>query len=252
MRTLLLALLVTGLTGIAKAQGFEGIITWTSKSDIKLSDEQVQQMKAAKKQLEAQMNNPEFKKQMEANPALKEMMEKQLKNIDNMQGGGAINFLPEKMTTKVKGKNTRSEMGSTVFIYQGDQDKTYSLDTETKTYSEIKATTATETANSKITVTKTSETATINGYTCTKYLMNVEGSAMPAQWLWITKDIKDIDPALMKKSGNDNLFNKEIDGIPVKIEMNTPQGKITMEMTELKRVKLPDSDFQIPAGYAKK
>ncbi|QOI98766.1 MAG: DUF4412 domain-containing protein [Flammeovirgaceae bacterium] len=251
MKKLWLHLILIGSVALAHAQSFEGIITWTSKSDIKLSDEQVQQMKAAKKQLEAQMNNPEFKKQMKANPALKEMMEKQLKNIDNMQGGGAINFLPEKMITKVKGKNTRSEMGTTVFIYRGDQDKTWSVDTETKTYSEIKSTPV-ETANSKLSVTKTTETATINGYNCTKYLMNAEGSGMPPQWIWVTKDIKDIDPALFKRSGNENLFVKEIDGIPVKIEMNTPQGKITMEMTELKRVKLPDSDFQIPAGYSKK
>ncbi|MCK6618604.1 MAG: DUF4412 domain-containing protein [Cyclobacteriaceae bacterium] len=251
MKRLLLSLVLICTSVLTQAQSFEGIITWTSKSDIKLSDEQVQQMKAAKKQLEAQMNNPEFKKQMDANPALKEMMEKQLKNLDGMQGGGAINFMPEKMVTKVKGKNTRSEMGTTVFIYRGDQDKTWSVDTENKTYSEIKSTPS-ESTNGKLSVTKTTETATINGYNCTKYLMNAEGSAMPPQWIWVTKDIKDIDPALFKRSGNENLFIKDIDGIPVKIEMNTPQGKMTMEMTELKRVKLPDSDFQIPAGYSKK
>lgn len=251
MKRLLLSLVLICTSVLTQAQSFEGIITWTSKSDIKLSDEQVQQMKAAKKQLEAQMNNPEFKKQMDANPALKEMMEKQLKNIDNMQGGGAINFMPEKMVTKVKGKNTRSEMGTTVFIYRGDQDKTWSLDTEAKTYSEISSTPA-EQDDLKLTVKKTTETATINGYKCTKYLLNMEGSAMSTQWLWITTDIKDINPSLLKRGGNENLFFKDVDGIPVKIEVNTPQGKITSEMTELKRIKLPDSDFQIPAGYSKK
>jgi hypothetical protein len=251
MKRLWLILLLTCQAAALQAQGFEGIITWTSTSDIKLSDEQVQQMKAAKKQLEAQMNNPEFKKQMEANPALREMMEKQLKNLDGMQGGGAVNFMPEKMITKVKGKNTRSEMGTTVFIHRTSENKTYMLDTETKTYSEINST-PTEPADSRVSVKKTSETTTINGYKCTKYLLNIEGSAMTTQWLWVTKDIKDIDPSMFKGKGNENLFFNDVDGIPVKIEINTPQGKVTSEMTELKRVTLPDSDFQIPAGYKKK
>ena len=248
-------LLILMAAGSGSAQSFEGILTWTNKSDIKLSDEQAQQMKEARKELEAQMNNPEFKKQMEQNPAIKEMMEKQLKTLESMDNGGTMNFLPDKMITKVKGKNTSSTMGeSTIVLYRGDENKTYSLDTKNKTYYEFPNDDSEDT-NLKIKVSKTSETATINGYKCTKYIISTEEGATSGitQWLWATTDIKDIDPASFRGAGNKNMnwFFKDIQGFPVKTEMNTPQGKITMELSEIKRTKLPDSDFQIPAGYKK-
>jgi hypothetical protein len=251
---LLVFLLAVGISS-ASAQNFEGTLTWTNKSDIKLSDEQTQQMREAKKQFEAQMNNPEFKKQMEQNPAIKEMMEKQLKTMEGMESGGSFNFLPEKMVTKVKGKNTATMMNETnVILYRGDVSKTWSLDTKQKTYYEIDNS-ETDDVNPKIKVTKTGETATINGYKCTKYIIVVEDAANSglSQWLWATTDIKDIDLALFRGSGNQNVnwFYKDVQGFPVKVEMKTPQGSITMELTELKRTKLPDSDFQIPPDYKK-
>jgi hypothetical protein len=254
MKYLIIIFLCTANMTGTLAQTFEGTMTWSSKSDIKMSDKQVQQMKEAKKQMETQMNNPEFKKQMEQNPAIKEMMEKQMKMMESMDGENSFNLLPEKMVTKVKGKNTCTIMSeSSMIIYQGDKNKTYSLDKTNKTYTDI-TTTDNKTVDPKINISKTTETATINGYNCIKYILTNDESSGPAQWLWVTKDIKDIDPTQFAGSGkvSMNWFFKEVDGFPVKLEINTPQGKMYSELTELKRVKLPDSDFQIPADYKKK
>lgn len=254
MKHLIIAVFCIGIFHSAACQNFEGTLTWTSKSDIKLSDEQTQEMKNAKKQMEAQMKDPEFKKQMEQNPALKEMMEKQLKNMESMEGGNIGGFLPEKTVISVKGKNTRTVMGeSNIIIYQGNENKTYNLDGTSKTYTEIPSSDST-TPDTEINITKTAETATINGYKCIKYLLHYDGSAEMKQSLWVTKDIKDINPSQFAgtSKGNMNWFFKDIDGFPVKIEIKTPQGNMYSELTEIKRAKIPDSDFQIPSGYKKK
>jgi ribonuclease HIII len=237
---------------VASAQTFEGYVTWTTKSDIKMSDEQIQQMKDSKKQIEAQMNNPEFKKQMEKNPALKDMMEKQLKTMESYESGNLGSMLPEKTTTKVKGNNTATVMGDNIIIYRGSENKIYSLNSASKTYSELSS--SDNSSNEQnIKITKTSETATINSYKCTKYIISYQGSEQMNQTLWVTKDIKDISPSQFAGGGKNsmNWFYKDVDGFPVKIEIKTPQGNISSELTELKRTRMPDSDFQIPTGYSK-
>lgn len=248
--TLTLGMACTILTS---AQTFEGFVTWSTKSDIKMSEEQIQQMKESKKQIESQMNNPEFKKQMEKNPALKDMMEKQLKTMESYESGNLGSMLPEKITTKVKGNNTATVMGDNIIIYRGGENKIYSLNSSSKTYSELPS--SDNISNDQnIKITKTSETATINSYKCTKYIISYQGSEEMNQTLWVTKDIKDISPSQFAGGGKNstNWFYKDVDGFPVKIEIKTPQGNISSELTELKRTRMPDSDFQIPAGYTRK
>jgi hypothetical protein len=45
------------------------------------------------------------------------------------------------------------------------------------------------------------------------------------------------------------LFFKEIEGVPLKMEMNWPEGKMTMVATQVKPESLPTSSFLIPADY---
>ena len=237
----------------AEAQYFEGTMTWTTKSDIKMSAEQKKQMEESRKAMEKQLNHPAFKKQMEQNPQLKEMMEKQLRTMENMSGEGGGGILPEKMVTMTKGKNTKTIMSETdVILYQGNAGKTFSLNPVKKTYHELPASNTGD-EGTKLNVVKTTETAVINGYKCKKYIITSDRSTEMTQFLWATTDIKDIDPAVFQRSGNSkqNWYFKEVEGFPVKMEIKTPQGNISMELTEMKRTKLSDSDFQIPSDYKK-
>jgi hypothetical protein len=45
------------------------------------------------------------------------------------------------------------------------------------------------------------------------------------------------------------MFYDNIDGVPLKMEMITPQMKMTMQVMEIKKESLPASAFEIPGGY---
>jgi hypothetical protein len=248
-----------------KAQNFEGIITWKISTEItdpkmKAQMEQAQkQMKdpatqAQMKEMQEKMNDPEFKKMMESNPQMKAQMEAAMKM---MQGGDMNSMMPSGFVLKLKNKNILTKFDGGVIkmetLYLSDKGASYSIDREAKTYSNIPE--HKEDPNNKvdIKVTKTSETANILNYPCTKYLVDIttRGQTMQ-QVIWTTTAIKDIDfKALSKyKVGDTNaMFYGQLDGVPLKTEMTAPQGKMLMEVTEIKKQSLPSSDFEIPSGY---
>jgi hypothetical protein len=106
MKKLTLIALLLSVT-FAKAQNFEGIISWKFTVEItdpkakaemeeaqkKMNDPETQaQMKA----LQEQMNDPQMKAMMEANPQMKKQMEAAMKMA---AGGGDINsMMPKGMT----------------------------------------------------------------------------------------------------------------------------------------------------------
>src|SRR4030095_12964544 len=99
------------------------------------------------------------------------------------------------------------------------------------------------------------ETARILNYNCTKYIADVksEKGTNMQQIFWATKDLPGIDFKNMSKQrmGNSSqrMWYAEIDGVPLKVEMKTPQGNMIMEATEIKKQSLSSSDFAIPAGF---
>jgi hypothetical protein len=204
--------------------------------------------------MQEKMNDPEFKKMMESNPQMKAQMEAAMKM---MQAGGSGSMMPSGFVVKMKNKNvlTRFDGGmiKSETLYLGDKDASYMLDREAKTFSTVPE--HKEDPNNKVDVkvTKTSETAKVLDYTCTKYLVDIttQGQTMH-QVIWTTTAIKDIDfKALAKhRVGNSNsMFYGQLEGVPLKTEMTAPQGKMVMEATEIKRQSLPAADFAIPSGY---
>ena len=105
----------------------------------------------------------------------------------------------------------------------------------------------------KPTVTKTSETAKILNYTCTKYVVQMtEGSHTITQNIWTTTDIKDIDMKSFTKQGaarGQQIFYEGMDGVPLKVEASTPEGNMVMEVTDLKKETLDASNFAIPSDF---
>ena len=118
MKKLTLIALLLSVT-FAKAQNFEGTISWKFSMEItdpkakaemeaaqkKMNDPETQaQMKA----LMEQMNDPQMKAMMDANPQMKKQMEAALKMA---QGGGDINsMMPKGMVTKMKNQNAVTTM----------------------------------------------------------------------------------------------------------------------------------------------
>ncbi len=260
MKNLLIAILLIISINVL-AQNFEGTIVWSMKMEITDPKAKAQMEEAQKmmqdpekvKELEKQMADPQFQKLMEQNPQMKAQMEKMLAMMKN--GGG--NLLPTGMTIKLKNGNSLSKLdGSFIdsdFLYLKDKNQSYIIDRNAKTYT-VSDNEISEIDTSEVKVTKTSETAKILNYTCTKYLVEytIKGKAT-LQNIWATKEIKGFDfssLASQQMGGTRNLMSfKEIDGTPLKVEMNWPEGKMLMEATQVKRESLSAELFTIPSDY---
>ena len=106
----------------------------------------------------------------------------------------------------------------------------------------------------QVKVTKTAETAKLLGYNCTKYIAEVSDRGKTMQQVfWATTEIKDMDMKSMSNQrmgqGGTAMFYDQIEGVPLKIEMASPEGNMVMEVTEIKRQPMSDAEFSIPADF---
>jgi hypothetical protein len=251
------------------AQNFEGTISWSLKMEItdpakkakmeeaqkKMSDPATQaKMKEQMKMHEDKMkNDPQYKAMMESNPQFKAQMDQ----MAQMQGGDINSLMPTGFALKMKNQNSILKIEGGImageFLHVVDGDKNYMINHSSKTYSVLPSNAANQPAKQDVKVTKTGETIKILNYTCTKY--NVEttfGGKAVTQVIWATPEIKDIDVKTLSKQGIGNrgsFFYEGIEGFPLKAEMNSPDGKITVEVKEIKRESLPASLFAVPADY---
>jgi len=256
---------------VGNAQNFEGIITWKITSDItdpkvKAQMEEAQKKmndpatQAQMKEMEEKMNDPQMKAMMESNPQMKAQMEAAMKM---MKGGGDLSsMMPKGFTVKMKNQNVLTAMdggmlGNIETLYLNDKKTSYQINREAKTYSafpESSPEQIKDTEKVDVKVTKTSETTKVLGYTCTKYIVEskTQGNTMQ-QHFWTTTAIKDFDFKSLAKqrmgNGQQSFFYEQIEGVPLKMEMMMPQGKMVMEVTDLKKQSLSSADFAIPSGY---
>lgn len=262
-----LIFLLACMTG--KSQSFEGIVRWSMTMEItdpamKAQMEQAQQQMADPetqkqlKEMQAKMNDPEMKKMLDANPQAKAAMESAMKN---MGGGGAAGgmggMMPTGMVLKVKGTSTVSIMEGGMgdgmeILNQKDQPATR-IDRANKTYTRMPQGQQGGPAP-QVKVTKTSETMKLLGYTCTKFISEVTERGKPIQQIfWTTTDIKDMDMKHLSSQrmgqGGSAMFYDQIEGVPLKIEMASPQGNMIMEVKEIKRQPMSADEFTVPAGF---
>jgi len=248
----------------ASAQGFEGTIKWSMKMEItdpdmkakmdasqKKMNDPAQQEKM--KKMQEQMSDPKMKAMMDANPAMKAQMENMMKM---QQGGGDPSaFMPKGMIMKIKGENSLVTMDGGMMA--GDilttKDKTVRLDRDAKTYSVLPTGDNPGQTKQQPTVTKTSETMKVLGYTCTKYVSSMtEGDHVISSNIWSTTEIKDIDLKALAKQRmgrGQSMFAGNIDGVPLRIESKSKEGNMIMEVTDIKRESLNAADFTIPADF---
>ena len=263
----ILLLILTTMCLRVSAQSFEGTVKWSMKMEItdpekKAKMESAQQKmndpanQAKMKEMEAKMNDPQFKAMMEANPQMKAQME----NMKKMSEGGMGGMMPTGMTVKVKGTSTLTKMDGGMMngmeiLHQKDK-PSIRIDRANKTWSAMpggNGQMGKEGMNVTSKVTKTGETATILGYNCTKYIMETSDRGRTiTQNIWTTTDIKDMDMkslARQRGPGGRPFFSDQIDGVPLKIEATTEEGKMVMEVTEIKRESINAADMTVPADY---
>lgn len=266
MRKILLVLL-TSVTGL-QAQNFEGIIQWKMAMEItdpkvkaqmeeaekRMSDPKAQ---AQMKEMQEKMNDPQFKAMMESNPQMKEQLERAISMVQG--GGGVSSMIPKGYTVKIKNQNSMvtmdgGMMANSGFLYLKDKNASYQLDFENKTYRLLPPATDEHKSDVETKVTKSGETQRILDFTCTKYIVDVttHGNTIQ-QFFWTTTAIKDLDFKSFgqQRMGNNQqmMFYDKVEGVPLKIEMFTPQGRMVMEATEITKKPLPSSDFEIPGGF---
>jgi hypothetical protein len=270
MKNVLFAI-ISLLSVSAFAQTFEGTIQWTIKSEItdpalkKQMEESKARMndpanKAKMKEMEDRMNDPQMKKLMEANPQMKAQMEQMMKM---QQGGGPTNLFPTSMTIKMKNGNTltvtEGGMMPSEVLYQKGKDASFMINRQNKTFSPMPvgppSNTPAVSKQPEVKVTKTSETAKILNYTCTKYIAEItqDGKSM-TQIFWTTTEIKDLDKKMFSQQKLERgrpMMYENMEGIPLRMEINYPEmkGKMMMEVTEIKKEGLNDEVFTIPADF---
>ncbi len=250
-------------TSIAGAQSFEGTIHWSmsmqftdpamqaqmAEAQAKMNDPEVQ---AQMKEMEAKMNDPEMKKMMEQNPQMKAAMENAMKMA---KGGGMNSMMPSGMMIRIKGNNSATVMeGGPVDgmeILHRDGEQSVRINRKESTWSKVPEGQAGP--EPEMTVTRGTQTAKILGYTCQQYMVQVmAGGQTINQVMWTTTEIKDLNIKSLSRQRNtqgQQLFSDKIAGIPLKMEVTMPQGNMVMEVKEIKREKLSDSDFSVPSGF---
>lgn len=248
------------------AQTFEGIVRWTMTMEIKDPEMRAKMAEAQRqmndpatqqqlKEMEAKMNDPEMKKMMEQNPQMKAAMENAMKSAKGP--GGMNDMMPKGMIIKVKGMNIATVMEGGMadgmeILHMKDQPPVR-INRKDMTYSKMPSGPPQGTQTPEITVNKTTETMKILGYNCTKYIVNVKVEGKDVmQTMWTTTEIKDIDlKALARQGGRGQgpMFSDKVEGVPLRMEMASPQGNMVMEVAEIKKQTLSDAEFSIPAGF---
>ena len=258
------------VTFSAFSKNFEGTIKWKISMEIK-SPKMKSQMEAYKKQMEdpnfrdqlkemeAQMKDPQMQQLFEANPQLKAQMTKMM---EVSQSGDIHDMIPKEMTVKTKNQDVVLQVeggmakGETLFL--SGKNETYLVDRKNKTYSLLQDDDKSiEQKQPHIKVTKTENSKTILGFSCNHYLMEFSRQGVSVtQSVWTTTSIDGINlkPLANQKFGKQDpfFFNEKIDGIPLMVEVNTPDAEMRVEVFEIKKESLSKEIFEIPSDFVLK
>jgi hypothetical protein len=179
--------------------------------------------------------------------------EKQRKEMEQM---GYSTMMPNGFEITTKNTVSRMKMfnGKGVMmeiVSQHDKKENYMLDHAEKKAYKLPAETPKSADAPKPKVTKTSETETIAGYKCTKYLVE-EPNRKSVQHVWVTKDLKVPVAAFSGGIGSrsSTMMIDGIEGLPLKITFTENGNASEIVATAVNKTKLNTADLQLPSGYA--
>jgi hypothetical protein len=258
----------------ARSAEFEGTLTWTFSTEItdvelkaKMAESQKEMADPAKlAQMKASLENPQMKAMMEQNPQMRAAMEAQIKMAEDAaagKGGGDMltSMMPKAMTLRTKAAKTRvitegGAMPMEIITRPGEPDA-YLVNRQAKSFSKLPLS-APQEESKKMTykVTKGGGAVKILGYSCDEYIVELthEGRTIRNR-LWATNDIPGLDTAALSNArfgGQDAAYLREIDGLPLRVDMTHPQMRMKMEATSIKAGPVSDEEFELPDGFVEK
>jgi hypothetical protein len=234
----------------AHAQQFEGTVKWAIGMEFKDSARQAQFDKhsfEADKAAKEAKEGPEKKNDLMAKQQEQRM---QKKNGSPFPRQAVVSFRNGNTLTRLDGGPRNHEI-----LYLKDKDQMINLNRKEKTFMElpVKQMSEQQAGAVKPKVTKTSETAKILDYNCTKYIIEAASRAgrPVTQEIWATTEIKDIDMSSLGKQrmGKIKWMLDEVQGVPLKMILTNEDGKVTMQATEIKSEPLDEKLFLIPEGF---
>jgi hypothetical protein len=260
----------------ARAADFEGTLKWSISAEITDPQMKAQMAESQKQmadpaqlaQMKAMLEDPQMKAMMEQNPQMKAAMEAQIKAAEDAAAGkgGGDTFtamMPKAMTVLAKGGKSHlvSEGGAMPMeiITLSEPPTSYLIDRKARTFSKMpldEGKAKAEAAKRDYTVKKGPGSTKILGYTCEQYLVEArhDGETVRGTF-WATDDIPGLDAKALAKArfgGEDAVYFAEINGVPLKVEMDMPQMRMVMQATAVTPGAVPDSAFEVPAGFVEK
>ncbi len=253
----------------AHAAEFEGTLQWTFKAEITDPAMKAQMEQAGREmadpeklaEMKAMLDSPQMKAMMEQNPQLKAAMEARVKMAEDAVAGKGGDMMSRMMP---QGMTLRTKAGRTNMVVEGGPmpmeiigrdtpPEATLIDRKERTFSRMPAGEAKSKAEQAgHSVIKLGETTKVLGRTCEKYLVETtqEGQKM-AGVIWATKDIPGLNSTALARAsvGGEDAYLEEIDGVPLRMEMNTPRMTIHMEATAIRAGSIADDVFEIPAGF---
>ncbi|MGD0337940.1 MAG: DUF4412 domain-containing protein [Bacteroidota bacterium] len=168
----------------------------------------------------------------------------------------------------IKGKKIRSamtapgeQMGSLIIIFRGDKGRVITILDQAKVYMELSIKTIEEMMKNfphdtnMVTVTRTGKKQKILGYNCEQIILQ-EGEATID--IWGTSELTFLRKAMQTMSEVQKQkvpqWSKELDKLqvfPMKTIINAQGTNAEMTVTSIQRKSLPESIFNVPAGYKK-
>jgi hypothetical protein len=173
----------------------------------------------------------------------------------DIAGGGAM-----EMVCSLKGEKVRARMdmgGSTVDMYLREDGKSV-VAVVMGQVMEMSAPQVTAPTEKDFAITPTGKKETINGYASEEHVVKSEEGEVSA---WVTKDIEresmdavlkalkfvsDANASAKTQAAYDELAKTGV--IPVRMVMQTEQGKVTIDLVKIEKVPLSDDLFVVPAG----
>jgi hypothetical protein len=161
--------------------------------------------------------------------------------------GNVVSIKGTKSKVVMEGGMMGSMIGDVINI--GDEKTTYFVQSDSKTVYKVKSDEMKDNENAdKAKVTKENSTATILGYKCQKYKVEIDGST---NYVWATKEI---DAGTADYRGK--VAYKGVEGVIMKQELNVSQqgSKMTIIMTMIsfEKKSISDDEFEIPSNYTVK
>lgn len=177
-----------------------------------------------------------------------------IKYYENGKDDLFISLLPSSMKIKFKNKSSFGEMKAFWGIFKSNYISNYKTKTNSCLFNAMGQKLNLETKFEEpslgfdelpgISIMKTKDKKLIAGYNCKKAIATYGSTKKDSIIIYYTEDI------LIYKPNWNNPF-KEIDGVLMEFEAMMMGIRMKCTATKVDKVKVPDSDFEVPAGYTK-